>query len=116
MEGISLASIIVLMAAETGELKVVANSIGNVQVDSQRIFGTVNESAQDATGDLVVQDVLSGKARILAHAVSEATQWYDPNPLGQFVRVAYVVRGRSPSDHDGLWITRRDPPDQDGGE
>jgi hypothetical protein len=101
---------------ETGELKVVANSIGNVQVDSQRIFGTVNESAQDATGDLVVQDVLSGKARILAHAVSEAMQWYDPNPLGQFVRVAYVVRGRSPSDHDGLWITRRDPPGQDGGQ
>ena len=99
---------------ETGELKVVANSIGNVQVDSQRLFGTVNESAQDATGDLVVQDVQSGKVRVLSHAVSEAMQWYDPD--AQFVRVGYVVRGRAPSDHDGVWITTLDPPGQDGGQ
>jgi hypothetical protein len=101
---------------QTGDLRVVASSIGNVQVDSQRIFGTVNESAQDATGDLVVQDVLSGKSRLLAHAVSEATQWYDPNPGAQFVRVGYVVRGRASSDHDGVWLTTLEPPGQDGGQ
>jgi hypothetical protein len=38
---------------------VVASSIGNVTADSQQIFGTVNVSAQDETGDLVVQDVLT---------------------------------------------------------
>ncbi len=99
---------------ETGELKVVAHAIGNVSVDSQRIFGTVNESAQDATGDLVVQYVEGGGGRTIAHTVNEATQWYDP--VAQFVRVGYVVRGRAPSDRDGVWITTLDPPSQDGGQ
>jgi hypothetical protein len=99
---------------ETGELKVVAHSIGDVSVDSQRIFGTVNESAQDATGDLVVQNVQGSGGRTLAHTVNEATQWYDP--VAQFVRVGYVVRGRAPSDRDGVWITTLDPPGQDGGQ
>ena len=92
---------------ETGELKVVARSIGNVSVDSQRIFGTVNESEQDLVGDLVVDDVQDSGGRTLAHAVGEATAWSG--------LVGYVVRGRVSSDHDGLWGTTLDPPVQDGG-
>jgi hypothetical protein len=93
---------------ETGDLKVVAVAIGNVTVDSKRIFGTVNLSAQDATGDLVVSDVQDSGRRTLAQAVSEWTQW---NGL-----VGYVVRGRASSDHDGLWGSILDPPGQDGGQ
>jgi hypothetical protein len=92
---------------ETGELKVVATSIGSVTVDSQRIFGTIHVSSQDAVGDLVVSDVQDNGGRTLAHAVSEYTQWSG--------LVAYVVRGRTPSDHDGLWGSTVAPPSQDGG-
>jgi hypothetical protein len=103
---------------ETGELKVVAGAIGSVSVDSQRIFGTVNESAQDAVGDLVVKDVRGcvqdKDCRVLARAVAEATQspyWIESGNL-----VAYTVRGRVSSDHDGLWGTTLTPPGQDGGQ
>jgi hypothetical protein len=93
---------------ETGDLKVVGSAIGSVSVDPQWIFGTVNESAQDGTGDLVVQDVEDTGGRTIAHAVTEATQnsgW-----------VAYVVRGRVSNDHDGLWGTTLRQPGQDGGQ
>jgi len=99
---------------ETGDLQVVANAIGSVEVDSQEIFGTVNVSAQDMVGDLVVKDVQDSGGRTIAHAVSEATRWADPD--AQVVRVAYVVRGRVSSDHDGLWCTTQSPPNQDGGQ
>ena len=92
---------------ETGELKVMARSVGNVSVNSQRIVGTVNESEQDLVGDLVVDDVQDSDGRTLAHAVGEATAWSG--------LVGYVVRGRVSSDHDGLWGTTLDPPSQDGG-
>lgn len=98
---------------ETGELKVVAGAIGSVSVDSQRIFGTVNESAQDAVGDLVVKDVRDNRERILARAVAEATQSGYPVEPGL---VAYTVRGRVSSDHDGLWGTTLTLPGRDGGQ
>jgi hypothetical protein len=94
---------------ETGELKVVGSAIGHVSVDSQRIIGTVNVSAQDATGDLVVQDVEDSGGRMLAHAVTTGFT------LG-YGFVAYVVRGRVSNDHDGLWVTTLTPPGQDGGQ
>jgi hypothetical protein len=98
---------------ETGDLKVVANAIGNVEVDDHEIFGTVNESAQDMVGDLVVKNVQDSGGRTVAHAVAEATRGADPNT--HQVLVAYVVRGRAASDHDGLWATTQVPPGQDGG-
>ena len=98
---------------ETGALKVVASAIGSVSVDAQHIFGTVNVSAQDETGDLVVKDVDDNGGRTIAQAVTEGTQWYDPNT--QRSLLAYVVRGRVSSDHDGLWATTLAPPGQDGG-
>lgn len=102
---------------ETGELKVAAGAIGNVTVlDYNHIFGTVNESAQDVVGDLVVKDVRGcvqdKDCRILARAVAEATQSGYPVQAGL---VAYTVRGRVPSDHDGLWGTTLTLPGQDGG-
>ena len=98
---------------QTGALRVVASAIGSVSVDAQHIFGTVNVSAQDETGDLVVKDVEDNGGRTIAQAVTEGTQWYDPNT--QRSLVAYVVRGRVSSDHDGLWGTTVAPPGQDGG-
>jgi len=93
----------------TGELQVVAGAIGSVTVDSNRIFGTVHLSDQDAVGDLVVKDVRDNGGRTIAHAVpqSEFAQAYGV--------VSYVVRGRAPSDYDGLWVTTLAPPGQDGG-
>ena len=92
---------------ETGELRVVASSIGEVTADYQQMFGRVNVSAQDETGDLVVEHLQDSGGRILAHAVTEATSWAG--------LVAYVVRGRAASDHDGLWGSTMAPPGQDGG-
>jgi hypothetical protein len=76
--------------------------------DYNHIIGTVNVSAQDATGDLVVRDVEDPDKRILAHAVTGFTLGYG--------FVAYTVRGRVPNDHDGLWATTLRPPGQDGGQ
>jgi hypothetical protein len=96
----------------TGELKVVSGSIGDVTVDSQRIFGTVHMSAQDAVGSLVVWDVPTQSGRTISHAVPqyEFTSAYD--------LVGYVARGRADSDHDGIWVTTvQDPhPSKDGGQ
>jgi hypothetical protein len=103
---------------ETGELKVVGSAIGSVFVlDYRHIIGTVNVSAQDGTGDLVMQDV-DGTGRTLAHAVTDFTTGADPNPTPQTKDglVAYVVRGRVSNDHDGLWGTTMTPPGQDGGQ
>jgi hypothetical protein len=99
---------------ETGELKVVGSAIGRVTVDAQRIIGTINVSAQDATGDLVVRDVEDPDKRILAHAVTGFTQGADPKTGDGLV--AYTVRGRVPNDHDGLWATTLRAPGQDGGQ
>ena len=104
---------------ETGELRVAASAIGSVTIlDYDHIIGTVNVSAQDATGDLVVRDVEDPDNRILAHAVTGFTQGADPNPTPQTKAglVAYTVRGRVPNDHDGLWATTLTPPGQDGGQ
>jgi hypothetical protein len=106
---------------ETGELEVAGSSIGSVTVlDYRHIFGTVNVSAQDLTGDLAMQYVDGTDGRVLAHAVLEFTLGADPNPTPQTKDglVAYVVRGRVSNDHDGLWGTTMTPPgqDQDGGQ
>jgi hypothetical protein len=106
---------------ETGELEVAGSSIGSVTVlDYRHIFGTVNVSAQDGTGDLAMQYVDGTEGRVLAHAVLGFTLGADPNPTPQTKAglVAYVVRGRVSNDHDGLWGTTMTPPgqDQDGGQ
>ena len=93
---------------ETGELRVVAHSIGSVTAGYEQIFGTVNGSAQDETGDLGVDHVHDNRGRILAHAVTEGTSWSG--------LVAYVVRGRAASDRDGLWGSTMAPPGPDGGQ
>jgi hypothetical protein len=96
---------------ETGDLKVVSGAIGNVNVDSQRVFGTVHMSAQDVVGDLVVWDVPTQSGRTISHAVPqyEFTTGYN--------LVGYVARGRAASDHDGIWVTTMTDPSskQDGG-
>jgi hypothetical protein len=93
---------------ETGEIHIVAGGIGNVVVDGQRIFGTIGVSAQDAVGDLVVQDAWTQKGRVLSHAVADFSAGYG--------LMTYLVRGRTSSDHDGMWVTTMEPPNQDGGQ
>lgn len=95
----------------TGDLKVVSGAIGNVTVTWERVFGTVRMSAQDVMGDLTVWNVPSQKGRVISHAVPQY-EFTDAYGL-----VGYLVRGRAPSDHDGIWVTTmKDPNDrQDGG-
>jgi hypothetical protein len=93
---------------ETGQIEVVAGAIGNMFVEPQWLYGTVRVSAQDAVGDLVVEDPWTRKGRTLSHAVS------DFRTGGGLM--AYLVRGRSSTDHDGVWVTTFAPPNQDGGQ
>jgi hypothetical protein len=93
---------------ETGEMHIVAGGIGNVVVDGPRIFGTIHVSAQDAVGDLVVQDAWTQQGRTLSHAVADFAAGYG--------LMTYLVRGRTPSDHDGVWVTTIEPPMKDGGQ
>jgi hypothetical protein len=99
----------------TGDLKVVTGAIGNVIVDSQRVFGTVHMSAQDVVGDLTVWNVPTHKGRVISHAVPQYEFASEPSTFGL---VGYLVRGRTDSDRDGIWVTTmRDPHDpQDGGQ
>lgn len=97
----------------TGDLKVLIPAIGSVRVDSQRVFGTIHLSAQDVTGDLVVWDVPTQTGRTLAHAVPQSEFTDHSSGL-----LTYLVRGRAPSDHDGIWLSTMDDPhkNQDGGQ
>jgi hypothetical protein len=80
---------------ETGELRVVANGISEVTVTARRVFGILRVSEQDLVGELVNKDLVLDHETVLAHDVADATLW---GP-----RVAFVLRGRVASDHDGLW-------------
>lgn len=95
----------------TGDLKVVSGAIGNVVVDSQRVFGTVRMSAQDVVGDLTVWNVPTQTGRVISMSVPQYEFTSDSGLVG------YLVRGRTASDHDGIWVTTmKDPRDnQDGG-
>jgi hypothetical protein len=100
---------------ETGDLQVVAGAIGSVSVDPRQIFGTVHMSAQDQVGDLVVQDVRDAVQNVEIKPIARAVPQFEYTQ--GYGMVAYVVRGRAPSDHDGLWVTQwPQRPKKDGGQ
>jgi hypothetical protein len=98
---------------DSGEVRLVSQSIRDVSVTPDRVFGIVNISQQDLVGDLVLQDLRQQHTRVLAHAVARAALRDDADP--RQAKVAFVVRGRVPMDHDGLWATTLEPAAADGG-
>jgi hypothetical protein len=91
---------------DTGQLRLVAPSIRNVTVAPDGYFGIINVSQQDLVGDLVLKDLVHDKTRVLSQAVADFHREGD--------NVVFAVRGRVPSDHDGLWVTSLAAP-TDGG-
>ncbi len=92
---------------ETGQLRLVAQSIRDVTVSPDGYFGIVNVSQQDLVGDLVLRDLAQDKARVLSQAVAGFHRRGD--------NVAFLVRGRVSSDRDGLWFASLKPAVTDGG-
>jgi hypothetical protein len=80
---------------ESGEHRVVADGISEVTVTPRRVFGILRVSEQDLTGELVNKDLNLDHETVLAHSVADATVWG--------ARVAFIIRERVPSKHDGLW-------------
>jgi hypothetical protein len=80
---------------DTGEQTVVAEGISEVTVTPRRVFGILRVSEQDLTGELVNKDLNRNEEIVLAHSVADATVWG--------TRVAFIIRERVPSRHDGLW-------------
>ncbi len=83
---------------ETGAVRRVAESISEVSVTQDQIFGIVRVSLQDLTGDLVRRNALTGSEILFEHEVSDFT-------LGPNGSLAFLVSERQPSDRNGLWLT-----------
>ena len=97
-------------ALPTG-LRQIAKSIFSVSVSAHTLFGILNMSQQDGVGDLVLRDIDHGTDLRYAQAVSDVNQCPSiqlPACAGWF---AYVVRGRTDSDHSGLWLVSPTQPD-----
>jgi hypothetical protein len=97
-------------ALPTG-LRQIAKSIFSVSVSAHTLFGILNMSQQDGVGDLVLRDIDHGTDLRYAQAVADVNQCPAsqlPACAGWF---AYVVRGRTDSDHSGLWLVSPALPD-----
>lgn len=81
----------------TGDKRLVASAISEVVVTPRRLLGIVRVSPQDAVGDLVDRDLTTGVETVFAHRVADGTFAGDD--------VVFVLRERTPSDIDGLWVT-----------
>jgi hypothetical protein len=90
---------------ETGDNRVVAESISEVVVTPFQVIGIVRVSEQDLIGDLVNKDLALNTEIPLAHEVADDAIFKD--------RVVFVIRERVTSDRDGLWAIGIDgtPPD-----
>jgi hypothetical protein len=82
---------------ETGDIRVVARGIQQLSVTSKQITGIVRVSQQDLVGDLIDKDLMKNEEQVLASQVSDAV-FFGP-------QVAFIVRERASSPHDGLWAT-----------
>jgi hypothetical protein len=90
---------------ETGDNRVVAESISEVVVTPYQVVGIVRVSEQDLIGDLVNKDLSLNAEIPLAHEVSDDAINGD--------KVVFVIRERVSSERDGLWAIGIDgtPPD-----
>lgn len=65
------------------------------------------DSPQDGSYSLHVVDLETGTSKLISRGVVEfRTPWTTPPPGATALTVAYVVRSRSPSSQDGLWMAR----------
>jgi hypothetical protein len=89
----------------SGNLRLVADGISEVVVTPYQLVGIVRVSVQDLVGDLINKDLVRDTEIDLGHEVADETV--------SGSNVAFVLRGRAPSDRDGLWAIRIDgvPPD-----
>ena len=100
-------------ALPTG-LRVIAKSILSVSISAHSLFGIVNMSQQDSVGDLVSRNIDTGEDIRYAQAVADVVQCPDRPPelaRGCANWFVYVVRGRTDSDHSGLWLVPPVKPD-----
>lgn len=88
---------------DTSELRLVTRSILQVTVSEHSIFGILNASQQDQSGDLVHRNLDTGAEVFYSHAVVNALVGGQTSADPQR-KVLYLVRGRAPSAHDGLWL------------
>jgi hypothetical protein len=95
-------------ALPTG-LRQIAKSIFSVSVSAHTLFGILNMSQQDGVGDLVLRDIDHGTDLRYAQGVAEVVQCASPLPCANWF--AYVVQGRTDSDHSGLWLVSPALPD-----
>lgn len=88
---------------DTNELRLVTRSILQVTVSEHSIFGILNASQQDQSGDLVHRNLDTGAEVFYSHAVVTAVIGGETDAAPER-KVLYLVRGRAPSAHDGLWL------------
>jgi hypothetical protein len=86
-----------------------AREARNVVAGGSRLLAIVDESHQDRAGTLKLFDTATGAAQTLAVAVTDfavlpACPTCDALSSGAIV--AYVIRGRTATDRDGLWVAR----------
>jgi len=95
-------------------LRLIAKSIYSVSISAHSLFGILNMSQQDGTGDLVYRNIDTGVDRLYAQAVSESTVKGGADLSTSYA--AYIIRGRVDADRCGLWLTTMAPPaTSDGG-
>ncbi len=89
---------------ENGISRLVAPGISRVSVTPRRVVGILRTSEQDLVGDLVRRDAKSGDELVLAYTVADVAFGPFDAALGA-TPAAFVVRGRMPSNSDGLWAS-----------
>ena len=95
-------------------LRLIAKSILSVSISAHSLFGILNMSQQDGVGDLVLRNIDTGVDLRYAQAVADVGQC--PSSLLDLARgcanwFAYIVSGRTDSDHSGLWLVPPVKPD-----
>jgi hypothetical protein len=87
----------------------IAKSILSVSISAHSLFGILNMSQQDGVGDLVLRNIDTGVDLRYAQAVADVNQCPSDWPCRNWF--AYIVRGRTDSDHSGLWLVPPVKPD-----
>jgi hypothetical protein len=65
------------------------------------------DSTQDGSYSLHVVDLETGASKLISRGVvAFQTPWKTPPPGATALTVAYMVRSRSPSSQDGLWVAK----------
>ena len=91
------------MASNSQHQQPIADSYSGVALrGNQRVLVIDHWNSQDASGNLELVDIASGRQQVLAHAVTGVAA---SGSIDGAARVMYAVRGRFASGQDGLWQT-----------